>query len=70
MSEQERLDYLTARFLRLNEEGKVYINTLTRQLVRICGPPEKAGGGTPAAREELYWESEASSGFDGIDSRA
>ncbi|MDR2071537.1 MAG: hypothetical protein LBP81_09015 [Treponema sp.] len=70
MSEQERLDYLTARFLRLNEEGKVYMNTVTRQLVRICGPPEKTGCGTSAAREEPYWENGASSGFDGIDRRA
>ncbi|MDR3114310.1 MAG: hypothetical protein LBU25_02185 [Treponema sp.] len=37
MSEQERLNHLMARFLRLNDEGKVYMNTLTRELAHISG---------------------------------
>ncbi|MDR0388365.1 MAG: hypothetical protein LBH57_10060 [Treponema sp.] len=42
MTEQERINYLIAYFLRLNDEGKVYINSITRQLARICGPEEDA----------------------------
>jgi hypothetical protein len=38
MTEQERLNRLTARFLRLNDPGKAYITSVTRQLTNLCMP--------------------------------
>jgi hypothetical protein len=65
--EQERLNHLIARFLRLNDGGKIYINNIIRQLAGICGPPVTSGCGIPPAREEVYQESKAASGFDGME---
>jgi hypothetical protein len=37
MTQQERLNHLTAGFLRLNDDGKTYIASTTRQLTRLGG---------------------------------
>jgi hypothetical protein len=60
ISEQERLNHLIARFLRLDEAGKVYMNNITRQLTHICGSEP---------REEAYRKSEAASGIGGLKER-
>jgi hypothetical protein len=39
--EQERLNRLTAHFLRLNEAGKAYITSITRQLTSLCTPDSR-----------------------------
>jgi hypothetical protein len=67
MPEQERLNHLMARFLRLNDEGKGYMNSVTRRLTHILGTPVKPGCGIPPAREEACRESGAVSGLDDTD---
>ena len=53
--------------LRLNDEGKVYMNQITHQLTYICGsPPVKPGCGTLTSREEAYRESEGASDFEDV----
>lgn len=58
MTEREQLNSLTARFLRLNDEGKVYMSIVTRQLTRICG--------AQAVRDDAHREFVAASG-DGME---
>jgi hypothetical protein len=58
--EQERLNHLMARFLRLNDAGKAHITSLTRQLTGLCTPPEPVS--RPSAAESAVSQREAFAG--------
>jgi hypothetical protein len=54
MTEQERLNHLTARFLRLNEAGKAHITSVTQQLTGLCTPSEPVSR-PPADQDVSHW---------------
>jgi hypothetical protein len=63
MTQQERINHLTAGFLRLNDYGKTYIASTTRQLTYIGGSDFQS----PVMQDDSFRARKQKTGCKGVE---
>jgi hypothetical protein len=63
MTQQERLNHLTAGFLRISDDGKTYIASITRQLTYLGGSDFRS----PVMRDDSFRARKRKDGCKGVE---